>query len=140
MDAFKTILAVIGLVLIGFFAGFFTHRQMTVKRIEKIADMARGPGFQRQLLDNLNVTAEQRKKLDPVVRDFGRRMAELHRDSREKRRAVIDSLHNTIKPHLTPEQTEKLEKFSRRFRGGQRPGGRPPFKGEKRQRREKTGE
>ncbi len=107
----------VGLILIGFFTGFFTHRQMTINRIEKIADMTRGPGFNRQLLDKLEVTSDQRVLLEPIVQDYGKRLGALHRESRQHRKEVIDSLHAALKPHLTPEQTKRLNSFSKRFRG-----------------------
>ena len=116
METLKTILAIIGLILIGFFAGFFTHREMTMDRIQQIAAMTRGPGFQEQLLDKLEATTQQRQELDPIVQDYGKRLTTLHRESREQRKVVIDSLYNAIRPHLTPQQTVKLEQFSRRFR------------------------
>ena len=117
MEYAKTILAMIGLVLIGFFAGFFTHQQMTMKRVKTIASIGLKDGFKKHLYHVISPTEEQRNTLDPIVSRYGEKISEIHRKSREERKNTIEQMHGEIKEHLNEEQIEKLKRFSKRFRG-----------------------
>ena len=43
-------------------------------------------------------------------------MAKISKDSRMKRKELMDSLYKEIRPLMTQEQLEQLDAFSRRFR------------------------
>ncbi len=125
----------IGLILIGFFVGFFTHRQLTVNRKKQIVELRKGPVIQRHLLVKIDLSSQQKEQIQPIVQEFAQRMDAIHRESRSQRRAATDSLQASIKKFLTSEQIQKLEDISRHFRG--RPGSkRRP--GKKMRVREKT--
>ena len=116
MNRLKTILVVLGLLFIGFVSGFYVHRQMSRHFIKNVMEMRQPKGFQEHFFNRLNASEEQRGKLQPIVSDYGAKIAEEHRAFREKRHALMDSMHADIKPILTAEQFEEVEHFSRRFR------------------------
>lgn len=120
MEYGKTILAMIGLVLIGFFAGFFTHQQMTVNRFKKIASFGMKEGFKRHLYRVIEATEEQQQILDPIVEDHATKIGAIHQKGRQEHQKEIAELHNRLEPHLNDEQIKRLKKFSRRFRRNRR--------------------
>ena len=114
----KTILAVIGLVLIGFLIGFFTNRYLTIQRIHTLSKLGAPRGFQEHLLNVIDASERQKADLTPVIEEFSDKMGQIHKEFRGKRLEVLDSLNLAIKGHLTPEQVSRFEVFKRRFKGG----------------------
>lgn len=117
MKNVKIILAVISLIGIGFVAGFYTHRYAAVKKVHKIREAVGPRGFERQLFKQLEVDQRQKEQLQPIVQSYGEKIGAIFRESRRARRSLVDSMHAEMKPILTEAQYEKLESFSRRFRG-----------------------
>lgn len=79
--------------------------------------MRRAVGPQRMFERSLNLSDEQAKKLEPVFREQQARMSALRTNttlSRQERIAGFNSIREAtdekMKPHLTPEQLEKLQK------------------------------
>lgn len=116
MKKTKVILTFIGLIGIGFIAGFFTNRQLTISQIKKVRELGRPGGFQEHLLRTLQVSEEQREQLTPIIEGYSQRIGTLVREHRQRRRELIDSMHAEIKPLLSPDQIRRLEEFSQRFR------------------------
>lgn len=112
----KVVLTVVGLLLLGFLGGFFTHRQMTVQQVQSVREMTQPYGFQRHLLEYLEPTAEQREQLTPIIEEYAHKLGDHIKRHHQERRALVEAMHQQIKPLLTAEQSEKLEHFSNRFR------------------------
>ena len=113
----KTFLAIIGLVLIGFLIGFFTNRYMTMQRIHTLSKLRKAQGFQQHLLKVIDASESQKAELKPIIQDFSGKMDQIHQEFRSKRHEIMDSLNVAIKGHLDPEQIDRFETFTRRFRG-----------------------
>ena len=116
MKTLKIIAAVLSLIGIGFVAGFFTHRYVAVQQIHRVAEMRFAPGFEEHLYHIVDADAKQQKQLHPIVHRYAGLIAENHIESRAKRKTLIDSMHQEIKPLLSAEQALKLDEFSRHFR------------------------
>ena len=116
MKQLKTILAILGILSIGFTGGFFTHRYAAKQTIDKVRQLSFAKGFQNRLLEKIEVSDEQRAQIDPIVKEYGGKMAQLVQESRMKRKKLVDNMHEEIKPYLSEEQIKKLEEFYRRFR------------------------
>ncbi len=116
MRNFKIIAAVLSLIGIGFVAGFFTHRYVAVRQIHQVAEMRFAPGFEEHLYHIIEAGPEQQQELHPIVHRYAGLIAESHIESRARRKALIDSMHQEIKPLLSTEQIQKLDEFSKRFR------------------------
>lgn len=111
MKQLKIVLALVGLLSIGFIAGFFTHRIMAKKRIEKVRNLVRKDRFGTQLFEFIEATPEQRAQLDSLVKDNGRAMQSLYENFRKDRRELIDSLELNMAPHLTETQKAQFKEF-----------------------------
>ena len=88
-----------------------------------------------RLAEQLNLTAEQKGKIAPILKEQGEKMRALRDDqnlSREDRAAKLQEIRKEanakIKPILTEEQARKWEEIQQRQgqRRGQRSGGEPP--------------
>ena len=115
MNQFKVILIVLGLLLTGFGAGFLTHRAMVGKQMENVRALGRGAGFGQHLLENIEATTEQKERLHPILKQYGRRMGDMTQETRQRRRTLIDSMHQEIKPMLNDDQIKRLDEITARF-------------------------
>ncbi len=116
MQTWKVALAMGGLVLIGFVAGFFTNRTLTQQKIERIAEWRYERGFERKLLHIVDATPEQVEEIGPIIEKYAKSNAEAHRTLRQQQRTSIELMLAEIKPYLTSEQLDRLERFGKRFK------------------------
>ncbi len=131
-------LFVLAVFCIGAAAGVFVGREL--ERAERPdngrdARIGFGPGGQRggptggpppqvlleRLTRDLDLTAEQRTRLDEVLRASRDRVEQLQRDVRGRFEQEQRNLHEEIRKVLTPDQQQRFEKLiqdGRRGRGG----------------------
>jgi hypothetical protein len=117
MKAYKLIIAALLLIAIGFAAGFYAHRQLSVKRIKNVAALRSAYGFEEHLFRIIQPSEEQKAQLRPIVEGYAGQIAENNRQSRLMQKSLVDSMRLEIKPFLTSEQVQQLDKFSHRFKG-----------------------
>ena len=116
MENGKTILAIIGLLAIGFVGGFVSHRQLTKKEMHRVVKMGEGNIMVRHIYNMVDPTEEQQEALEPILRRHAKEMAQLMRATRDQRQTLIHQLEADIKPILSKEQLDKLHEFHHRFR------------------------
>ena len=76
-----------------------------------------GPGSKHQhmgnplehLSESLNLTAEQKVKMQPIIDQAKPQIAAIHQEAMEKMRAIMESTGAQIRPLLTPEQQQKFD-------------------------------
>ena len=61
------------------------------------------------LSENLNLTAEQKAKVQPIIDQTRPQIAAIHQEAMEKMKAVMESAGTQIRPLLTPQQQEKFD-------------------------------
>jgi len=85
-------------------------------------DRPRGRGMRRGSLDrmteDLNLTPDQKAKIQPILDQVRPQIAEIHRDAMEKTKTIMDNAMTQIRPLLTPEQQKKLDEAQNDRRGG----------------------
>jgi Spy/CpxP family protein refolding chaperone len=59
--------------------------------------------------DTLNLTAEQKAKVQPIVDQMKPQIEAIHREAMEKMRAIMESTGAQIRPLLTPQQQGKFD-------------------------------
>ncbi len=104
----------VGLVAIGFAGGFFTHAQLTQHHLNQVAKEATIMGFEDRLFKVIGVEEEQRKRLEPIVKEYAQRMGKIHTDIHHDRKGTLDSLHHALQSELTEQQMERLGRFIHR--------------------------
>lgn len=117
MNYLKVALVVASLLLIGFVGGFYTHRYLATKKIKEVAELRMARGFQMRFFDAVQATEAQRAILEPIVQEYGKKIADCYQDFRTNRQAITDSLLTDLKPHLNEQQLKQLSEFNRPFRG-----------------------
>jgi hypothetical protein len=105
----KTLLAVMGILIIGFVAGFFTHRSMMEQRLKKLSGKRTAEAVEDRLLRLIEPEDEQLAQLKPVLEKYALRLSELGKAFHQSRLAVYDSLKAEVRPLLREEQIPQLE-------------------------------
>ena len=76
-------------------------------------DRRGGRGFRHnpleRITDDLNLTADQQTKVQPILDQARPQLEQIHREAMEKTRAVMQNTMAQIRPLLTPEQQQKLD-------------------------------
>ena len=116
MSYTKTILAVIGLLIIGFFAGFTTHRQLTQKEVQRVVRLGEAPLFREHLLQALELDSAQEEQVEAILDEHLEEMRRLMRANQQSRRNLVQQLEADLEPLLKPQQLEALRDFNRRFK------------------------
>ncbi len=61
------------------------------------------------LSESLNLTAEQKAKVQPIVDQVKPQIAAIHQEAMEKMKAIMENAGAQIRPLLTPEQQQKFD-------------------------------
>ena len=61
------------------------------------------------LSKDLNLTDDQKAKVQPIIDQAKPQIAAIHKEAMEKMQAVMENAGNQIRPLLTPEQQTKLD-------------------------------
>jgi Spy/CpxP family protein refolding chaperone len=62
-----------------------------------------------RLSDDLNLSADQKAKVQPIVDQARPQIRAIHQEAMQKTKAVMDNTMTQIRPLLTPEQQQKLD-------------------------------
>ena len=72
--------------------------------------------------ERLNLTPEQKAKVQPIIDQTDPQIRAIQRDASQKIRALVDNAMTQIRPVLTPEQQNLLDQSQQQRRGGRRGG------------------
>jgi Spy/CpxP family protein refolding chaperone len=61
------------------------------------------------LSESLNLTAEQKAKVQPIIDQVKPQIAAIHQEAMDKMKAIMESTTAQIRPLLTPQQQGKLD-------------------------------
>jgi len=119
-NSLKTIIYIIALFLAGAatggIVGACTAKRMMFLHPPRPHDLAEQ--MRSQLQSRLNLTAEQKKKIDPILDQTDTQLKAIHLETMSKVSQIIDQTHAKIAAELTPDQQAKLvqlEKERREF-------------------------
>jgi Spy/CpxP family protein refolding chaperone len=116
-------LAVLLIFVIGFVAGALA---MNVYRTRHIASSPAGHrGRFERMMEQLNLTAEQRDQVKTIFDDARAQLNEMHKESEPRFHQVREQTHERLRAVLTSEQWEQFQKLAndsreRHSRGGKR--------------------
>ena len=114
----KSVLLLLATLVLGMVLGSLLTGAVNQRRLERLAEMrsARGMAF---FLENAvePESAEQREAIRAVLDDAAPRIAAAMQESRDRMRALTDSVRAELDPLLTPEQRERLDDRMRIGRG-----------------------
>ena len=64
-----------------------------------------------RMTEELNLTPEQKAKVQPIMDQVKPQLENIHREAMEKAKAVMDQAKAQIRPMLTPDQQKKLDEM-----------------------------
>lgn len=108
----KKIVVIAAIAIMGF--GSMSAQRGGGKRMsveEQVATMTK----------ELNLTADQQKKITALYTDFQKKRTENSQTSREQMRTERDNLNKQVKAVLTTDQQKKFDELMQKRRGGGRP-------------------
>lgn len=114
----KTILAMIALVLIGFIAGFYTHRYMMKSHLDDLKKYRPSKGLNERILNQLAQDETEKTTLQPVIDKYVTQIVDIHKESRAKREPILEALKGELNPLLDDAQKEKLDRIIKRMKRG----------------------
>lgn len=121
MKNLKTILTIVSLLLIGFTAGFFTNRELVKRHIQKVGDMGGGPRLHDHIYTAIGATDEQKEVLGPIIKEHGKELSKLMRETRTERKEMMDKMFAAIGEEISPAQKEQLTSFRKKYLKRKRP-------------------
>lgn len=75
-------------------------------------------GMLERTTEQLNLTPEQKAKVQPIIDQATPQIENIRRDAMQKTKAVVDNAMAQIRPLLTAEQQKKLDESQNDRRGG----------------------
>jgi hypothetical protein len=114
----KSALLLLATLVLGMVLGSLLTGALNQRRLERLAEMrsARGMAFfLEDVVDPEN--SEQREAIRAVLDDASPRIAAAMQESRERMRALTDSVRSELDPLLTDEQRRRLDERMRIGRG-----------------------
>ena len=75
-----------------------------------------------QTTEGLNLTPEQKAKIQPIIDQTTPQIQAIRRDAMQKIKTLVDNAMAQIRPMLTPEQQKLLDESQHQRRGGRRGG------------------
>jgi Spy/CpxP family protein refolding chaperone len=118
-------LAVLLIFVVGFVAGALTMNVYRTRRLSA-SEAGHRDRFER-VMNQLNLTAEQRDQVKAILDDARSQLSEMRRESQPRFRAVREQTNARLQSVLTPPQWEQFQKLTaefkeRRLRRGSRDG------------------
>ena len=83
-------------------------------------------GVLETMTERLNLTPEQKTKVEPIIDQTSPQIQIIRRDAEQKIKTLVDNAMAQIRPILTPEQQKMLDESQHQRRGGRRGGLRNP--------------
>ena len=75
-----------------------------------------------QTTERLNLTPEQKAKVQPIIDQTNPQIQTIRRDAMQKIKTLVDNAMTQIRPILTPEQQKLLDESQHQRRGARRGG------------------
>ena len=79
-------------------------------------------GVLEKTTEGLNLTPEQKAKVQPIIDQTSPQIQIIRRDAEQKIKTLVDNAMAQIRPMLTPEQQKLLDESQHQRRGGRRDG------------------
>ena len=83
-------------------------------------------GVLEKTTEGLNLTPEQKAKVQPIIDQTSPQIQTIRRDAEQKIKTLVDNAMAQIRPILTPEQQKMLDDSQHQRRGGRQGGLRNP--------------
>lgn len=128
----KSILAMLAILFLGFVMGFITSGHLAKKRFDKMRHRGIEKGMGEHLYRRLEVGDQQKETMAPIIQKYAKQLKDQHEAFHQNRVAIYDSLEMDLIPHLDEAQKTHLTKMMERMK-------KPPHERKMRRRGKKRG-
>ena len=115
----KNSLILVGTLLIGLVLGVLISGRVMHSKVANFRNFYTEQGFNRQIMNVIRPTEQQRKQLQPVFRAQAKRNHDLFIQCRENHRDLMEQFKQELNQYLTAEQMKRLERMEMRTRRNQ---------------------
>ena len=116
-------LAVLLIFVIGFVAGALTMNVYRARHLAAASPASHRGRFER-MMEQLNLTADQRDQVKAIFDDARAQLNVMHKESEPRFHQVREQTHERLRAVLTAEQWEQFQKLTNDFREKHSYGGR----------------
>lgn len=109
----RSILFVIGTLIIGFALGFLTSSQLRHQRMKPIRIYSSEERFIQDAHRFLQPDSLQVEKLEPVIRKYAKMSSDLHKEYRRDFEKIMNDYFSAVKPFLSEQQLEGIRQTER---------------------------
>jgi Spy/CpxP family protein refolding chaperone len=107
--------AVVGVFLLGFLAGALSMNVYSA-RFSRSPREPRGERFE-QMLDRLNLTADQRTQVEQIMKDSRSQIVETRRQSEPRYKEIRKQTDERVQTVLSPQQWQQWQQMTKEMRG-----------------------
>ena len=107
----KNSLIVVGTLMIGIIIGFLINGRLTSMRMDNMRQIFIERGMEKQLMNTINPSQEQMEKIRPIFDDFEEKRSQQLFEHRDEQRKIFEEFEDNLRPHLTSEQFERLQRL-----------------------------
>lgn len=111
----KAIITVVVSLITGFILGFIISGQITRNRTKDVRAISSREMLKMRTFEIVNPTEEQKKALEPIIKDYSERFDSMNRMVRKNYHSLFDQYHDKLSDHLTDEQIHTLQEFTKSF-------------------------
>ena len=105
----RKLIALTGALLLSLIAWTVSNAEDTSAPGKRHGGKWQRHGMLERLNQDLNLTADQQAKVQPIVDQARPQIRAIHEEAMQKTKAVMDNTMSQIRPLLTPEQQQKLD-------------------------------
>lgn len=108
----KTILILIGTLVLGGIVGAFVTGAVVDQRMERLHTLRTQHGFAESMEQAIGITDEsQRMEVRPILQEASVRLEENMSECKAAGRGIIDSMRAELRPLLDEQQEQRLEEY-----------------------------
>ncbi|MGD8778313.1 MAG: hypothetical protein PVH88_05055 [Ignavibacteria bacterium] len=111
----KSILAIIGTLLIGFVLGFMSNIFFVKSRFNEVRDYHKKGRMIDYFIRKLDLNDEQQLLIEPVLKKYNAKLKKNSEETKIKIIELMDSLKTELEPFLTEEQMEALNSRHKKY-------------------------
>lgn len=106
----KSLLLLILILIIGFIMGFLSSSVIRENKAREYRSYSSYESFRNHSLEKLQPSEEQKLKILPIIEEYSNKNQELKVNYRRDFRSLMKEFREELKPFLTEEQLEAMER------------------------------
>ena len=106
----RSLLLLISILIIGFILGFLSSSIIRERKAREYRSYSSYESFRNHILGKIQPSEEQKINLLPIIEEYSKKNQELKVNYRKDFRSLMKEFREELKPFLTEEQLEAMER------------------------------